>query len=66
MLVHRARSGETRALTQAFGDGDRWQTAAAGDSLDDWLARQIGYDPDLWVIELDTPDLARFVDETTA
>ncbi len=64
VLVHRARSGETRALTRAFGDGDRWQVAAGGDSLETWLARQVGYDPDLWVIELDTPDLARFIDET--
>ncbi len=46
-------------------EAERWHVAVSGDSLDSWVERQIGYDPDLWVIELDTPDLARFVDETT-
>jgi len=40
-----------------------WRTAAAGESVNNWVERQRGFDRDLWVIELDTPDLARFIDE---
>ncbi len=65
ILIHRER-GTQRALARAIGpDGSTvWQVAARGDSVNDWVARQRRYDPDLWVIELDTPDLARFIDET--
>ncbi|MGI4879810.1 MAG: DUF1491 family protein [Janthinobacterium lividum] len=66
VLIHRQRSGETRALQRVLGPTGNyaWRTAASGESVDSWVARQRGFDPDLWVIELDTPDPARFVDET--
>lgn len=65
VLLHRNRTGELRALARTLGPvGYIWRTAATGDSVDSWVTRQRGFDPDLWVIELDTPDLARFVDET--
>ena len=65
-LIHRDRRGGVRALARTLGPGGEyvWRTAATGDSVDRWVARQRGFDPDLWVIELDTPDPARFVDET--
>lgn len=66
VLIHRGVGGATTAYWRVLGPaGDYvWSQAAAGAELDPWLARQAGYDPDLWVIELDTPDLARFIDET--
>ena len=65
-LVHRGRDGTFRALARTLGAGGTyvWRTAATGESVDPWVARQRGFDPDLWVIELDTPDPARFIDET--
>lgn len=65
-LIHRSRDGGVRALSRVLGpDGHYvWRTAATGDSVDSWVSRQRGFDPDLWVIELDTPDPARFIDET--
>jgi len=65
-LIHRDRSGGVRALSRTLGLGGTyvWRTAATGDSVDAWVVRQRDFDPDLWVIELDTPDPARFVDET--
>ena len=65
LLIHRDRSGGQRALTRAGGAAaTAWRTGATGDSVDVWAMKQRSYDPDLWVIELDTPDLARFIDET--
>nr|WP_295662362.1 DUF1491 family protein [Polymorphobacter sp.] len=66
VLIHRQRSGETRALQRVLAQSGSyaWRTSASGDSVDSWVARQRGFDPDLWVIELDTPDPARFIDET--
>ncbi len=66
VLVHRARTGETRALQRLLGQSGHyeWRTASSGDGVADWVERQRRYDPDLWVIELDTPNPARFIDET--
>lgn len=65
VLVHRNRGGEVRALARVLGPAGAyvWRTAASGDAVESWVARQRRFDPDLWVIELDTPDPARFVDE---
>lgn len=67
-LIHRARDGSLRAYARILGpSGDYvWRTAAADAQVESWIHRQRGFDPDLWVVELDTPDLARFVDETIA
>lgn len=64
VLIHRGRETQS-ALARGIGPQGTtvWQVAAQGESVDGWVTRQRGYDPDLWVIELDTPDLARFVDE---
>ncbi len=65
VVVHR-RGTHTRALQRLMNanGGYEWRETASGDSVDSWLERQRRYDPDLWVIELDTPDPARFIDET--
>ncbi|WP_419816302.1 DUF1491 family protein [Glacieibacterium sp.] len=67
-IVHRGRGGETRALQRVLDvDGKySWKVAATDVEVDSWLQRQRNYDPDLWIIELDTPDAARFVDETSS
>ncbi len=66
VLVHRARDGALRALQRTLaGDGTyQWRVAADGAGVGEWVERQRRYDPDLWVIELDTPNPARFIDET--
>jgi len=65
VLVHR-RGAETRALQRLLGASGayEWRVTAAGEAVDGWVDRQRKYDPDLWVIELDTPNPARFIDET--
>ena len=58
--------GETRVLAPvlAMAGGYEWREAAVGDAIDSWRERARRYDPDLWIIELDIPDAARFVAET--
>ena len=58
--------GETRLLERLLvaGGGYEWQEIAAGEAIDGWVERARRRDPDLWVIELDIPDAARFVAET--
>ena len=60
--------GETRLIERvmAGGDGYEWREAAAGEAIDGWIERARRFDPDLWIIELDIPDAARFVAETSA
>jgi hypothetical protein len=57
--------GETRALERvmAMAGGYDWREAAAGDAIESWTERARRRDPDLWIIELDIPDAARFVAE---
>ena len=70
-IVTRDR-GETRLLERVMAPvgmgsgGYQWREAAAGDAIEAWIERARRYDPDLWIIELDIPDAARFVAETTA
>ena len=65
VLIHRNR-GVQRALQRLLGpDGTYgWAMTATGNGVEPWVARQRSYDPDLWVVELDTPYPARFIDET--
>jgi hypothetical protein len=65
ILIHRSRDGHERAFSRVLGadGGYQWRTAATDAGVDPWVEKQRGYDPDLWVIELDTPDPARFIDE---
>ena len=58
--------GDARLLEPLLGAAGHyeWREAAAGDAIDGWIERARRRDPDLWVIELDIPDAARFVAET--
>ncbi len=49
----------------------RWQqvgpSAGAGtETIADWSQKRVGFDSDLWLIELDIPSPERFIAETTA
>lgn len=70
VLVTRDRDGTQRAysrVTQSNGT-PAWspgavETRDGPETIEDFLARQRRYDPDLWVVELDIADPQRFVDE---
>lgn len=44
--------------------GYEWLAMASGEAIPGWIERARRYDPDLWIVELDIPDAARFVAET--
>ncbi len=50
----------------AAAGGYEWLPVAEGDAIPGWIERARRNDPDLWVVELDIPDAARFVAETLA
>jgi len=55
--------GNCRVLNRTYGDeGQRVWSSATGEapvdeaSADEYLERQIKYDPDCWVVEIEDPD----------
>lgn len=70
LLVQRRRSGTSTVWYRVpQPDGHRaWAPAreqqdGKEDSIEDFLVKQRHFDPDLWIIELNTDELARFIDE---
>ena len=64
-------SRRARLYSEAFGpDGDRlWIQPIESEvesELDDWLRRQVGYDPDLWVVEIEDRQGRHFITERVA
>jgi hypothetical protein len=63
LLVHRSRDflGAYEKVPSLRGEAD-WRLAARGeDAVAALVERQVRFDPDLWVVELDIADLTRFV-----
>ena len=60
------QQGETRLLAPMLAASGSYEflAVAAGDAIPAWIERARRNDPDLWVVELDVPDAARFVAET--
>jgi len=58
---------EARVYTEAFGtDGERlWIQPVSGteSDVDAYIARQTGYDPDLWVVEIEDRQGRNFLTE---
>ena len=56
-----------RAYSEAFGqDGDRlWIQPVSGteSDIDAWIQRQLGYDPDIWVVEIEDRQGRHFITE---
>jgi hypothetical protein len=66
-IVTRVAGTETLlAPAMAVSGGYAWQPVASGEAIPAWLDRARRHDRDLWVIELDIPDAARFIAETMA
>ncbi len=61
---------QARLFTEVFGpDGDRlWIQPVTGreSELDAYIERQRGYDPDIWVVEVEDRQGRHFITETVA
>lgn len=71
LLIIEEKSGEIRLLERAVGPLGRPALVATGPAMDagasaveDYWRRRRTRDPDLWVVELNTPSAERFAAET--
>ena len=70
ILLARARDGSLSAYSRLSGlEKPRWEEAASAppqdlSPVDKYLAAQLRYDEDLWLVELVTEDIERLIDET--
>jgi hypothetical protein len=65
LIVHRAAGGLTTVWERLpnLSGSPEWRQAAEGEeAVESFIARQRRFDPDLWVIELDIREPARFVE----
>lgn len=67
-LADRGVAGQLLERTLDAKGAYRWQSTGPADEAAraDYVARRRRSDPDLWVIELDSPSAAAIVDEVTA
>lgn len=70
ILVARRRDGSVQVFTRTMNrqGGYAWTIAAEGaqdelGKINEYLERQSRYDPDLWIVELDTANPERLVDD---
>lgn len=70
ILVARRRNGHMQVFTRTMNSlGEySWTVAVENNQeelgkINEYLERQARYDPDLWIIELDTDNPERFVDD---
>ncbi|MEQ7874055.1 DUF1491 family protein [Sphingomonas sp. ASV193] len=69
LLVIIERGQYLSCARREWADGEyRWTRAGPTEpsELDDFLARQRRFDPDLWLIELDVPQGERFIVDLSA
>ena len=63
LVVLRAAAGVTVLSQMRAGEGElAWMRATGAEPVDDatadaYIARQVKYDPDLWVLEFQAPDM---------
>ena len=64
LVVLRNREGGVSVLSQTRGEGGElaWLRSTGGEPVDQekadaYVARQLKFDPDLWVIEFEAPDM---------
>ncbi|MCS6987661.1 MAG: DUF1491 family protein [Sphingomonadaceae bacterium] len=64
VLVLQPQEGEPRAFERvpSFATGPQWREAARGaEAVARFCRRQVGFDPDLWVVELTVAQPERFI-----
>lgn len=73
ILVGRTREGTQSAYVRTnLGEGRiEWRVVIEddpppGEKIEDFLKKQKSYDPDLWIVELDIADPARFIADLKA
>lgn len=72
LLLALARDGSTRVFERGLGPTgdpvliDSTPADPSTDSIESYWMRRRSRDPDLWVVELDSPDAERFAAETLA
>lgn len=72
LLICLDKGVRTAFRERLLGSGDRYQWAVVGpepeadtQTVDAWLERRRTRDPDLWIVELDIPNVERFAAETS-
>jgi hypothetical protein len=70
ILVARRRNGDCQVLTRMMNSSGTYSWSVAAEAgqeelgkINKYLERQSRYDPDLWIVELDTDNPERLVDD---